>query len=78
MITMQTTITDEQLVLYIILLYIILLYNFNSLMWLKGLVEVDSLCSRDDMLDNFQSMNNNDIVLLFACFQMESQINKYK
>ena len=63
---------------YIILLYIIFLYNFNSLMWLNGLVEVVLICSRDDMLDNFQSMNNDDIVLLFACFQLESQINKYK
>ena len=41
-------------------------------MWLKGLVEVVSICSRDDMLDTFQSMNNNDILLLFACFQLES------
>ena len=61
---------------------IILLHNFSlylfKLMWLKGLVEVVSNCSRDDMLDNFQSMNNKDIVLLFACCQLESQINDYK
>ena len=63
---------------YIILLYINVLYNFISPMWLKGFVEVVSNSSRDDMLDNFQSMNSNDIVLLFACFQLESQINKYK
>ena len=63
---------------YIILLYINVLYNFISPMWPKGFREVVSICSRDDMLDNFQSMNNNDIVLLFACFQLESQINKYK
>ena len=40
-------------------------------MWLKDLVEVVSICSREDMLDNFQSMNNNDIVLLFSCFQVK-------
>ena len=40
------------------MLYIISLYNFNSLMWLKGLVEVVSTCSRDDMLDNVYSLNN--------------------
>ena len=48
-------------------------------MWLKSLVEVVLVCSCDEMLDNFQSMNNNYIiVLLSACFQLESQINKYK
>ena len=61
---------------YIILLYIIVLYDFNSFMWFKGLVEVVSICSRDEMLDNFQSMNNNDIVLLFVRFQLNKcQIN---
>ena len=62
---------------YIILLYIIVLYDFNSFMWFKGLVEVVSICSRDEMLDNFQSMNNNDIVLLFVRFQLNKcQINR--
>ena len=67
MITIPTPITGEQLVLCYtcILLYIILLYYFNSLIWLTA--------SR--VVKNY-SMNFNDIVPFFACFQLECQINK--
>ena len=45
MISMATPIASEQLVLYYTV-YIILLYNFYSLIWLTGIVEVVLNCSR--------------------------------
>ena len=47
---LPTAITSEQLILYYILSYIILLYNFITLIWLMGLVEVGSTCFRQPML----------------------------
>ena len=40
-----TPVTSEQLVLYYAVIYHFL-YNFNTLIWLTGLLEVASTCSR--------------------------------
>ena len=54
-----------------------LLYNFHSLIiWLTGLVEVVSTCSRQPNLITCYLINNNDIIPFFVCFQLESQKNK--
>ena len=74
LISIPTHITDEQLVLYDT---IILSYNFNSLIWLTGLLEVLSTCScqpKYNMLEKKYSINDNDIVP-FLHVSTESQIN---
>ena len=50
--------------------------------WLAGFVEVVSTCSRQPTLitcwDGLLNDNINDIVPLFACFQLENQIKMKK
>ena len=60
--------------LCITLLSIISLYHFNSLTWLTGHVEVVFPSTIVDSR-RFYSMNNNDIIPFFTCFQLKSQIN---
>ena len=72
MISMATPIASEQLVLYYTL---ILLYSFNSLIWLTGIVEVVSTCSRQAKLitcSKKYSIDNNDNVQFLHVFNWKS------
>ena len=72
MISMATPIASEQLVLYC---HIILLYNCNSLIWLTGIVEVVSTCSRQPKLLTCSKkyvINNNDNVSFLHVFNWKS------
>ena len=44
---------------------IILFYNFNSLIWLTGIVEVVSTCSRQPKLKTCSKNDNNKLLLSF-------------
>ena len=74
MISMATPIASEQLVLYYTVI-LFLLYNFNSLIWLTGIVEVVSTCSRQPKLITCSKkypINNNDNVPFLHVFNRKS------
>ena len=74
MISMATPIASEQLG-FILYCHIILLYNFNSLIWLTGIVEVVSTCSRQPKLITCSKkypINNNDNVPFLHVFNWKS------
>ena len=49
-----------KLLLLFLTMDIILLYNFNSLIWLTGIVEVVSTCSRQPKLITCSKNDNNN------------------
>ena len=59
MISMATPIASEQFG-FILYCHIILFYNVNSLIWLTGIVEVISTCSRQPKLITCSKNDNND------------------
>ena len=59
MISMATPIASEQCG-FILYCHIILFYNVNSLIWLTGIVEVISTCSRQQKLITCSKNDNND------------------
>ena len=76
MISMATPISSGHLVLYYTVILLYYNYSFNSLIWLTGIVEVVSTCSRQPTLITClkkYSINNNDNVP--CIFLAGSQIN---
>ena len=56
---------------------IILFYNFNSLIWLTGIVEVVSTCSRQPKLITKNDNNNYNVPFLHV-FNWKSNKHKHK
>ena len=58
---------------------IILIYNFNSLIWLTGIVEVVSTCSRQPKLITCSKNDNNNYNVPFLhVFNWKSNKHKHK
>ena len=58
---------------------IILFYNFNSLIWLTGIVEVVSTCSRQlKLITCSKNDNNNYNVPFLHVFNWKSNKHKHK